>query len=40
MMQAVIIQRIDQGALHMFLPDQFLEILWPPLTRQNLITQD
>jgi hypothetical protein len=37
MMQPLVIQRIYQRALNMFLPNQLLEILRTPLARQYLI---
>ncbi len=38
MVQAVVIERIDQRPLHMLLSDQFREIAGTPLARQDLIT--
>jgi hypothetical protein len=37
-MQPVIIERIDQGTLHMILPDQLGKIPGAPFARKNLIT--
>ena len=38
MVQAVIVQRIDQRAKHMLLPHHLGKLSRPPFTRQNLIT--
>ena len=37
-MQAIIIQGIDQGLNHMPLSDQFFKTAWTPFTRQDLVT--
>ena len=39
-MQALVIQRIDQGTQHVFLTDHFSKFARPPFARQNLIAHE
>jgi hypothetical protein len=38
--QAIVVQRVDQRTQHVFLTDHFGEFTRPPLARQNLIAHE
>ena len=40
MMKAVVVQRVDQGADHMFLAQDVSELPWAPFPGEGLVTHD